>query len=158
MKLTVYLIAGSQTQNRADRALPARERFTGTLFQRSLQYAEAVKGPRDEILLISGSLGLLDPDRPIPRSDWVLAFTNKQERIGWGMIVASRLARRYAYKRPSYVILAGRTYADVLAPHLPRVELPFEGMAGNGEMVAWLNERLGGPHAVPLAAQTESAP
>lgn len=149
--MTVYLIAGSQRQNRKGRT--PRERFIGALFQRALAYAEAKSQRGDLVLVLSVEHQWLRPDEAIPYPDKSLAAEFKKSREGWGAFVAGRLGRYLIGRRPTYVALCGRSYADALEPHLTRVERPFDGLRGSGDMVRWLNERLGELGAGPPAGE-----
>jgi hypothetical protein len=143
-KTAVCLIACSASK--AEVPCAARLLYTGDLFRKSLQWAEAC-ACFDSIMVLSAKHGLVDVDRVIEPYDTSLQTFDASERRRWASSVAKALLLRWPAGTVELVALAGRHYTEELALHLqlsaPRVlfSRPLAGM-GIGQQKAWLKRAL----------------
>ncbi len=121
-----------------DRAAPAREIYTSTLFRKSIAYAAQ---HCDVTYVISAKHGLVDLDHVLEPYDTRIA-SSALKRLAWSKAIAAELAERHgsAY----YLVLAGAAYADPLSVQLKRllgrdlfVAQPLAGME-IGDRLAFL--------------------
>lgn len=122
---------------------PARDFYTSALFRASFEYAEKTC---DAILIVSAFYGLVTPAQVLRPYDRSLAIYSKREREDWGVRTIGQLPAEF--KKPQFVILAGKLYAEALAygAHwhgLPRPEEPLGGISGVGQRVRWLRGTQG---------------
>lgn len=122
-----------------DRAAPARELYTSTLFRAAYEYAEKTC---DAVLIVSAVHGVVAPKAVIQPYNRDLRKYRKVEREGWGIRTIGQLVSAFK-SPPQLVLLAGQVYADALVygahwHNLPRPELPLTGIRGCGPRVKWL--------------------
>lgn len=140
MPETVTLV--SCGKSKLTHATPARDLYTGQLFQAARAYVEAQGCPW---WILSAKHGLLHPETVIAPYDVTLTAMKHEQRRAW----AERVLGQIAQEVPSdstVEILAGIAYHEFLLHSLQRthtVELPLRGM-GIGKQIAWLKSRMGG--------------
>jgi hypothetical protein len=158
MARPVYLVGCGKSK--LSRPAAARHLYTGTLFRRSLGYAEArAQEDGGDVFILSARYGLLNPGQTVAPYDLALGSLPKRERAHWGERVVRQICDAYLIGRPSelwrlrFCILAGAAYADAVVAALevstqpygalatPPVEQPLRGM-GIGQRLAWLGSRL----------------
>lgn len=117
---------------------PARTLYTGDLFAKSLEWAEA---NTDHQHILSAAHGLLELDTHIPEYNCTLAQLDTHDRHVWACRVMERL-HPLIRQGDEVVFLAGRLYRDPLIQHLRDRKgvswsIPMEGK-GIGEQKQWL--------------------
>lgn len=122
-------------------ASPARDLYTGQLFRKAREWAEA---NCDQWFILSALYGLLEPDREVETYD-VSMSNRKGTRNGWGVRVVNKLTELGLYKKyhalHEFVVLAGAVYAEPLKyAGLEKLTLPLKGL-GIGQQLAWFNPK-----------------
>jgi hypothetical protein len=127
----LVLIACSQTKaTRA--AAPARELYTGSLFQDAVRWAESWEF---RWMVLSARHGLVDPDRPMTAYDAQLPSSPDPQRTLW-------LRPQMPDGVTSVIVLGGQRYVD--DAHAAWPDLPFWAplqelsRRGYGHYRAWL--------------------
>ena len=135
-----------------DRAAPARELYTSTLFRLSLAYAEATC---ERVYVLSAMHGLVELHRELEPYDFTLRTRAGAEV--WAIGVAGELALLHG-PRAELLLLAGARYCDPLTRELElrygfaraRMHQPLRGLQ-IGERLALLGPRAELVAAVGLA-------
>lgn len=91
-----------------DRAAPARELYTGSLFRASLAACLALDV--DATYIVSARHGLVDLDQEIEPYEAHLARQGKREREAWGMRAVESISARHGLHL-RLVVFAGEAYA-----------------------------------------------
>lgn len=150
-------------KSKLDRSAPARDLYTGPLFQKARAYAEV---HCDAWYILSARHWAVSPSRVLEPYEARLDSRTKQERYAWGCSAGSSLCKNMVEdghtelqmkhgiltypegENHTLVMLAGSTYVDLLLPRLEgkpfTIEDPMRGM-GIGHRLRWLGN----------AAQTE---
>lgn len=119
--------------SKAERAMPAKYLYTGSLFRSAYAAAERVA---DDIMIISAGHGLLSPDAVTEPYERDLSKDRLRDREAWGSRVSAAIASRYLGMTVRVIALAGSTYTDVMRFPLShrgiRLETPLDGL-GIGE-------------------------
>ena len=115
----------------------AEKLYQSPLFVKSLAYAKKLNP--DAIYILSAKHYLLPLDKVIEPYDQRVS-NKKAENEAWGAKVIEQLKKVADLQKDKFVILAGKDYVKSLKGSLKKVELPFEGVKGNGEMLQILNE------------------
>lgn len=135
-------------------AQQAQSLYTGQLFQKSKAYAQQLveEGEADAWYILSAKHGLLEPTDTVEPYDATLTGASEEQKHEWARQVTNAIALHADTERPgdrTYLVLGGRDYYEPIqdfydsAPESERPDIitPFEGMAGNGEMMQWLGNR-----------------
>jgi hypothetical protein len=132
----------------------AQALYKGQLFEKSKAYAKQLveNGEADAWYILSAKHGLVEPQEMIDPYDETLADASVEEKREWGKQVNLKLGEvAPTYHTPvTHIILGGKDYYEPIRSFYENVHdvtrrtftAPFEGMAGNGEMMQWLDERL----------------
>lgn len=119
--------------SKAEKAMPAKYLYTGSLFRSAYAAAERVA---DDIMIISAGHGLLSPDAATEPYERDLSKDRLRDREAWGSRVSAAIASRYLGMTVRIIALAGSTYTDVMRFPLSlrgiRLETPLNGL-GIGE-------------------------
>lgn len=149
VKPTVLLI-GCVKSKRAT-AAPSRDLYTGTLFTRRREYADAAGVPW---FVLSSRWGLAAPDEVLAPYDLYLGDTPASYRRAWGELVAAQLARRIDLRGSVVEIHAGDHYVDAVRPPLERAGATVVDAVDAGSLgatLAWYGDpRSTSPIAAPL--------
>lgn len=123
--------------SKLDHAAPARELYTGDLFQKARAYVEA-RGARWFIL--SAVHGLVDPLAVLEPYDCWIGAQDRAWRDDWGQRIAAQLERHerraWPFSAP-IVALAGKDYREPLERAGIELRAPMAGLA-IGLQKAWL--------------------
>ncbi len=119
-------------------AAPARELYTGTLFRKSVAYAESQSV--DRIFVLSGKLGLVPIDAVVEPYELKLHTLPIAERKRWAGRVVDELRRYADLQADRFLILAGPRYREHLLPPLAPTKVPLRGMS-QGHQLRWLTGR-----------------
>jgi len=131
--LPVYLVACVAAK--LDHAAEARDLYISPWFRKARAYVERTGSPW---LILSAKHGLIAPGAVIEPYDATLGTMCAHARRLWGARVLDELARVVDVATP-LIVLAGRSYRDLLWPSIaPRAAAPMEGLA-IGEQLAWLS-------------------
>lgn len=133
----VFLIACSK-QKLAEPA-PARLLYQGSLFKKSLGYAQQTGATK--ILILSAKYGVVGLDDLIVPYEMTLNGMRAQEIQQWSCDVVEQLSTVTDLINDQFTILAGRRYHERLLPHIRNAEIPLKGK-GIGNQLKWLTERL----------------
>ena len=136
---TIILI--SCAAKKAKEKSKAEDLYISPLFKKSLAYAKTLT-TTDNIYILSAKHHLLALDKVIAPYDVSLQkdITKKEDRIKWGEKVIEELKKVADIKKDKFIILAGKDYVKPIKDRLVNVELPFDGVRGNGEMLQRLNK------------------
>ena len=134
---TVYLVSCGKYKTSC--AAPARDLYTGALFIKSRQYAEATGLPWQ---ILSAKHGLLSPEAIIAPYEQSLKSANAKERKRWAEMVEEQLKLAFPML-DTVVFLAGKDYSLLLSTflnyrYIKTVDL-LQGLA-LGKRLEWLNE------------------
>src|ERR1051325_4499617 len=125
--LHVILIACSASK--LDHPAPAKDLYTGELFQKSKAYAEVTRHP---YYILSARYGLLEPDKTITPYNFTLKTLRQRERLAWAIRVADSIVW-HVPAGSALTILAGNDYAASLESILTRkaftINRPLKGLA-----------------------------
>lgn len=111
-----------------DRAAPARDLYTGSLFRDHLRLAvRLARGVEGRVVILSAAHGVLDLDTVIEPYDVTLAKLDATERMCWLVEVAGELQRRTTPAEP-IVALLGRDYLEWRSLIHRRVAAPLDGL------------------------------
>ena len=132
---TIVLI--SCASKKANTATTAEQLYTSPLFKKNLTHAKKLNP--DAIYILSAKHYLLPLDKVIEPYDQRVS-NKKAENKAWGAKVIEQLKKVADLQNDKFIILAGKDYVKSLKDSLKNVELPFEGVKGNGEMLQILNE------------------
>jgi len=144
----IVLVACSKSK--MNMAQQAQGLYKGQLFIKSKAYAKQMveSGEADAWYILSAKHGLLEPMETVEPYDETLADADGERRIEWAADVYGELQERCDLEATELVVLGGRDYYQPLDgyPNVKHdleahVTTPFSGMAGNGEMMQWLDER-----------------
>lgn len=155
MTTHAYLVGCGKTK--LPHPAPARELYTGPLFQKSLALAERYARERGgDVWVLSAKYGLVQPGRHLSTYDVALTDYSAAVAARWGRWVAADLDAYYArsgvdLERLTLVALAGSAYVGPLRQglrHHAGLELhvhdPMRGLMV-GQRLAWLNAALAVP-------------
>ena len=117
-----------------ERAAPAAELYTGSLFRLARRYAEAL-GPW---LILSAKHGIIPPHRVIEPYDQRAPKEKVEARL-FARRAAAEIRRTFGRDPIHVVILAGATYADPLALELLELGIDFEAPLEGLELGARLH-------------------
>jgi hypothetical protein len=132
----------------------AQALYKGQLFEKSKAYAKQLveDGEADAWYILSAKHGLVEPREMIGPYDETLTDASVEEKREWGKQVNLKLGEvAPTHHTPvTHIILGGKDYYEPIRSFYENVHevkrrtftAPFEGMAGNGEMMQWLDERL----------------
>lgn len=136
---TIILI--SCAAKKAKEKSKAEDLYISPLFKKSLAYAKTLT-TTDNIYISSAKHHLLPLDKVIAPYDVSLKkdITKEEDRVKWGEKVIEELKKVADIKKDKFIILAGKDYVKPIKDRLVNVELPFDGVRGNGEMLQRLNK------------------
>ena len=136
---TIVLI--SCAAKKAKEKSKAEDLYISPLFKKSLAYAKTLTRT-DNIYILSAKHHLLALDKVIAPYDVSLQkdITKKEDRAKWGTKVIEELKKVASIEEDKFIILAGKDYVKPIKDRLVNVELPFDGVIGNGEMLQRLNK------------------
>lgn len=142
MRTVVVLGCGKA---KLDRAAPARELYTGSLFRAGLRFAESLTP--DRIFVASARYGIVALDAELEPYDDTLTAHSKGERLAWGHRAAEHLRIEYPTGIVRLILLAGKEYAEPIEFGLRwyggvrqtrwTVEMPLRGL-GVGKRLQFL--------------------
>lgn len=135
--MKIYLIGCGKSKMQY--ACPAKEMYTGTLFQKSYAYAKAMHP--DKIFILSAKYGLLDPELKIEPYDKTVKDFSAQQARKWADDVFTALEEKTDILNDEFVLLAGKDYYKYLIGRLNHCTLPLEGKK-IGVRLHWLAEQL----------------
>lgn len=105
----------------------ARDLYQGTIFKKSLEYAEK-KLKADIIFILSAQYGLIkDIDQIIEPYDLTLNNMKKAEIKLWAKDVVNSLRSVSDLNADQFIILAGKKYREFLLDHIKNKSIPLEG-------------------------------
>lgn len=96
-------------------------------FVKYLDCARALVEDKD-IFVISALHKLVPLDKELTCYDYTLKGKSKKEKDIWGEEVATQLKELYDVSKTRFVIIAEDDYYTPLAPHLPSMDTPLEGV------------------------------
>ena len=136
---TIILI--SCAAKKAKEKSKAEDLYISPLFKKSLAYAKTLT-TTDNIYILSAKHHLLPLDKVIAPYDVSLKkdITKEEDRLKWGEKVIEELKKVADIEKDKFIILAGKDYVKPIKDRLVNVELPFDGVRGNGEMLQRLNK------------------
>ncbi len=111
--MRIGLVACGKTKR--DRAAPARELYTSTLFHKASAYAAETY---DRWYILSAKHHLLEPEQLIAPYDLSLKGLRIDQRMAWALEVCDQLRKRYPPNqavRPEFYLHAGADYREFLA-------------------------------------------
>ena len=138
MKTIVLISCGAK---KAEKETKTEDLYISPLFKKSLVYAKTLT-TTDNIYILSAKHHLLPLDKVIAPYDVSLKkdITKEEDRVKWGEKVIEKLKKVADIKKDKFIILAGKDYVKPIKDRLVNVELPFDGVRGNGEMLQRLNK------------------
>lgn len=157
---TVALVGCGKQQ--ADEKTAAKDLYSSDYFQKKRAWAEK---HADDWFILSAKHGVVDPDAIIAPYDRGIQELSDDEQRQWGEHVVETIRNSWDTENVEAVMLAGRGYREPveqagLGDVVARVRSPFEGTAGIGEQIAWLNDQIGSevtPEAASEDAQKKPA-
>jgi hypothetical protein len=114
--------------------------YQSDLFKKCLKYARS-QSP-DQIYVLSAKYGLLRLDEDISPYDETLNKMRIANVKRWADMVVEELRKVSDLNEDRFVFLAADRYRRFLLPHLPRHEVPMDGL-GIGKQLRFLKERIG---------------
>lgn len=115
------VIGCSKKKDDTPGTIPAHRRYTGSLFQAQLAYAQTGLGlDNGAIYVASARLGLIGIETPAPDYDLSLADLPAAQRRQWGRAVALAVLERNPQR---LYLLAGQRYRRAIVEFLPELEV-----------------------------------
>ena len=138
MKTIVLISCGAK---KAEKETKAEDLYISPLFKKSLAYAKTLT-TTDNIYILSAKHHLLPLNKVIAPYDVSLKkdITKEEDRVKWGEKVIEELKKVADIEKDKFIILAGKDYVKPIKDKLVNVELPFDGVRGNGEMLERLDK------------------
>lgn len=128
---TLYLV--SCVSKKLPHPAEARDLYVSQWFKSARRYVEDTG---NDWCILSARHGLVVPTDVLEPYEDTLNTKSSHARWTWAHKVLFQLKDRYGYATfDRYVLLAGRRYAEHLAPVL-QAELPLKGL-GIGQQLAW---------------------
>lgn len=115
-----------KSKSTAAGVMPARERYTSTLFTSSYRYAQSLHP--DHIYILSAKFGLIKPSTPIPFYSLTLNDATKEQRLLWTKKVIEQCHRAGVDLSERAVFLCGLNYREFLMPYFDDASCPVEGL------------------------------
>ena len=112
----------------------ARDLYTGSLFTKSLRYAELTC---DATAILSAKYGLVQLDDVIHPYNAKITDMPIGHRRAWAWLVKAALEHAFPFPHWTYVYLAGSLYIE----GLPKGDTPMQNLR-NGKRLRWLTARL----------------
>ena len=125
----LYLISCSASK--MNTSAPARNLYTGQLFQLSMRVAELAKG---DVLILSAKHHVVSPDEILSHYECEMPRT-KSARAEWAKKTASMLV---PFRNRPTIVLAGKFYADATIGFTNK-KTPLAGL-GIGHQLQYLKE------------------
>ncbi|MCL1947442.1 MAG: nucleotide-binding protein [Chitinivibrionia bacterium] len=129
----IVLISCCKTQS--DNATKVRDLYVGSLFKKSLFYAESLKP--DYIFVLSSKNGLLTLDDNVERYDVVLKKQSTTYKKEWGQKVIDKLKEYADLNNDKFIILGSKDYVNPIKDSIKNMELPL-GEMPIGKRLQWL--------------------
>lgn len=138
-----------------DDELPAREMYRGTMFKKTVEYADAINAP---YAILSGKYGVLMPDDVIPHYDVSVYDRDadewgKQVVAGAGMIGPQGLRALRLKTFDEVIVFTGKAYREPIEHYFDAlateshdhvdVRVPLADVSGIGDMLSDMNDLLG---------------
>lgn len=134
----------------------AQALYKGQLFQKSKAYAQQLveQGEADDWYILSAKHGLLEPMETVEPYNHTLADETDEYKEQWAQEVIGDLLHYKVHEADDLgmpveiEVLAGKDYWQPLKKRVDEIRLDvplephFRGMAGNGEMMQWLDSQL----------------
>jgi hypothetical protein len=123
---------------KTDHPAPARELYTGAMFQSGVGYAES---RTKNVFIVSGKHGLLSLDHVVEPYDYKLT---RKVADTWAEGVFRALQNKFGKKNQKILLVMGDVYARPLRENLPRgweALEPLKGMRMPGRRINWLREK-----------------
>jgi hypothetical protein len=129
-------------------AAQAQGLYKGQLFQKSMAYAKQLveKGEANAWYILSAKHGLLKPTETVEPYDETLSDADSEEKMTWAKSVLSSISTTIGDVTAE--VFGGQDYwcplvkANRARPDDIEIVPAFEGMAGNGKMMQWLDRQL----------------
>lgn len=119
---------------------PARELYTGSLFQKAVAWAERHEHPW---FIISALHGLITPDQTIQPYDFTIKELRKREREAWAYRATCQLSK-YASKGSHAFMIMPKLYRLHIQTTLREVGITYENPVermGIGQQMKWLTHQ-----------------
>lgn len=121
--------------------MPAKDLYQGTLFKKSLEYAQTLNP--DRIYILSAEHHLLPLDKEIGYYQNTLKGKSAQEKKEWAGIVLEQMKQEgLDLQNDEFIVLAGDNYCKYLQDSLSDYSRPLKGLK-YGEQVQRLKQLLG---------------
>lgn len=123
LPLHVALVGCSSHKRWSYGALPAKDLYTGRFFKQGFRYAQDTA---DDVLILSGLHGLVEPHRVIEPYDFHLALQLPDYKSSWGGRVVGQLLGAYPLVHLVITFYAGREYVDPVVATAREENVPWE--------------------------------
>lgn len=134
MKKIILIACGKQKKTVPAKA---KEMYTGTLFKKSLHYAQKINA--DEIFILSAKYGLLELSDIIYPYNLSLSMLSNYKRKMWALKVITALSMKCNLNEDSFTILSSKRYYVDIVPALKNCEILMENLT-IGKRLHFLNE------------------
>ena len=105
----------SCSNRKLDGVHPARELYSASdNFVSALKFAENPRNKFDQIYILSGRHGLVEPDQLLQKYDFDLKELSDEERMAWATHIASVLRTKISSTNTAVTIFADNTYSSCL--------------------------------------------
>ena len=129
MKGPIVFIACSKTKR--SQATQARDLYCGTLFKKTLKYAEQ---KYSSIFILSAKYGVVSLNQIIPPYEKTLSKMSKTKRNEWYSLVKKQM--KDLQLKPPYIFLTGKLYNQNFIGDKPLSNLSL------GQQLQWFNKKL----------------
>lgn len=127
----------SCSKSKLETKAPARELYTGSLFNKAVAWAERHQHPW---FIVSALYGLVTPDQQLPPYDFTLKQLRARERQAWAQRAISELGKYASSGSHALLIMPGLYRRHIQTALLKRgitYENPVQGMK-IGQQMKWL--------------------
>ncbi len=150
MKTIVLISCVSQ---KGKQKAKAKDLYKGTLFTKSLAYAESLKP--DNIFILSALYHLVDLNKEVEPYNVTLSYVPPSKRVNnpdlkiltkdeitlWGKKVTNQLAEVANIDKDLFVILAGKSYIEPIKKALKNIKEPMQRKR-QGERIKFLTDEI----------------
>lgn len=140
---TVYVLGCCKSKLLDAGDIPAKERYTGEYFKRSMVYGTSRGATEDDFIILSAKYGLIDLNYKIPYYDLTLNDMKVNELKIWSDDVYQKMLELYDIENTHFVFLCGIKYRRFLIPRLPHTSVPTEGLQ-YGYSLQWFDSQISG--------------
>lgn len=130
----------SCSKSKLAKKAPARDLYTGRLFERAVSWAES-KGYTWYV--VSALYGLVQPNRELAPYDFTLKQLRTRERESWAHMVVAAELTKYVSRGSHAILIMPQLYRRYIEAELVKASISFENPVEHlaiGQQIRWLTK------------------